>query len=135
MANAVAKWVGSTAALLVLGLAGSVAAQPKSVPHTPRPGSAERTAIFDALRAARGTPDQVFVAHHFKVQGDWAWIVASPESKDGSQHYETESWLLRRTEKGWAVVAQPCAEVTCDPNAELAKIRKQFPSAPDGIFR
>jgi hypothetical protein len=136
MTRTVIRAIRWAVALLALGVSGAcAAAQPKGEPHTPPRGSAERAAILDAMRAARGAADQVFVAHHFKVQEGWAWVVASPESRDGTQRYELESWLLQRTGKGWAVVAQPCAEVTCDAKAELAKIRERFPSAPAGIFR
>ncbi len=78
--------------------------------------------------------DLVFVTNHFLVQGDWAWVTATPQSKDGSQHYETESWLLQKTAEGWRVVAQPCAEEGYDPKQELAKIRGQYPQAPSAIF-
>ncbi len=104
-------------------------------PTTPPEGSAERDAIFAAMRQGRDQgADLVFITSHFLVQGDWAWVTANPQSKDGSQHYETESWLLQKTSEGWRVAAQPCAEEGCEPAQELAKIRSQFPQAPAAIF-
>ncbi len=117
------------AALIVL-----ISACSPSGPTTPAEGSAEREAIFAAMRQGREIPDQVFVARDFKVQDGWAWVTADPQSKDGTQHYETESWLLQKTGDTWAVAAQPCAEEGCEPKDEIAKIRTRFPQAPEAIF-
>jgi hypothetical protein len=103
-------------------------------PTTPPEGSAEREAIFAAMHQGREIQDQVFVTSDFKVQDGWAWITANPQSKDGTQHYETESWLLQKTGDTWAVAAQPCAEEGCEPKTEIAKIRARFPQAPEAIF-
>lgn len=111
-----------------------IAACSPSGPTTPAEGSAEREAIFAAMRQGREIPDQVFVARDFKVQDGWAWITADPQSKDGSQKYEAESWLLQKTGDAWAVAAQPCAEEGCEPKDEVAKIRARFPAAPEAIF-
>ena len=94
----------------------------------------ERKAIFAALSAGRDQADLVFVTSAFNVEGDWAWVTADPQSKDGTQHYETESWLLHKQDGRWSVAAQPCAEEGCDPKEELAKIRERFPQAPAAIF-
>ena len=96
--------------------------------------AAEREAIIQAIHQGREIQDQVFVIKDFKVQDGWAWVTADPQSKDGSQHYETESWLLQKTADGWHVVAQPCEEEGCEPKAEIAKIRAKFLQAPDAIF-
>ncbi|MDZ4868217.1 MAG: hypothetical protein SGI91_12930 [Alphaproteobacteria bacterium] len=103
-------------------------------PATPPEGSAEREAIFAALSVGRDQSELTYVTSHFLVQGDWAWVTAAPQSKDGTQRYESESWLLRKTPQGWQVVARPCVEEGCDPAQELAKIRQANPEAPAGIF-
>ncbi len=100
----------------------------------PPKSDAEREVIFAAMREGRDQADLVFVARDFKVEGAWAWVTADPQSKDGSQHYETESWLLRKAGGKWTVAAQPCVEEGCDPKDELAKIRERFPEAPAAIF-
>jgi hypothetical protein len=110
----------------------SALAQPG--PHTPAAGTPERNAIFDAMRALGDNRDRVFVARYLKVLGDWAWVTADPQSRDNTQHFETESALLQRTGQKWRVVDQPCAEADCDQNKELARIRKRFPDAPAAIF-
>lgn len=111
-----------------------VAACSPSGPTTPPEGSPEREAILAAVAQGRPIADQVFNVREMKVQGDWAWVTADPQSKDGSQHYETESWLLQKSGGAWTVVAQPCAEEGCVLKDEIAKIRARFPGAPPGIF-
>ena len=126
-----ARYVALT---VLLVLAGAVAACSPSQPTTPADGSAEREAIFDGMRKGRESPDVTFVVRVMKVQDGWAWVVADPQSKDGSQKFETESWLLQKTGGGWQVVAQPCAEEGCEPAAEITKIKQQHPQAPAAIF-
>jgi hypothetical protein len=120
-------------AALVLALS-LTSALGQSGPHTPPPGTPERNAIMDAMRARGDSRDRVFVARYLKVQGDWAWLTADPTSRDNKQRYETESALLQRTGLTWRVVDQPCAEADCDAAKELARIRKKFPDAPAAIF-
>lgn len=103
-------------------------------PYTPKPGTAERKAIADAMRAKGDDHNRVFVVRYLMVQDGWAWIVADPRSPDGRNHYETESALLHQDGKGWKVVDQPCGEADCDAATELARIKKTFPDAPARIF-
>ena len=124
---------GLRAIVLVLLVALAVACSP-SGPTTPAEGSAERGAIFAGMRQGREIQDQVFVPRDFKVQNGWAWVTADPQSKDGAQHYETESWLLQKTGDTWKVVAQPCAEEGCELKSEIAKMRTAHPEAPEAIF-
>lgn len=111
-----------------------IAACSPAGPTTPTEGSPEREAIFEALRQARGQPDTVFVTRHFLMDGNWAYVTADPQSKDGSQKYETESWLLEKKADGWHIAAQPCVEEGCEPADEIAKMRAAHPQAPAGIF-
>jgi hypothetical protein len=103
-------------------------------PHTPKPGTPERKAIADAMRAKGDDHSRVFVVRYLMVQDGWAWIVADPHSSDGKNHYETESALLRKDATGWKVVDQPCSEFDCDADRELARIKQAFPAAPPRIF-
>ena len=118
--------------LLAAGLA-SPSAFAVSV-NTPPKGSAERKAIMDAMRAKGDDQDRIFVVRYLKVSKGWAWLRVDPQSRDGSNHYESESALLRQSAKHWKVVAQPCAEADCVEDDELARIRADFPAAPDAIF-
>jgi predicted small lipoprotein YifL len=124
----------SIARLLVPLLLVVIAACGPSGPTTPPDGSAEREAIFAAIRQGREIQDQVFVPTHFKVQDNWAWVTADPQSKDGANHYEPKSWLLQKTANDWRVLAQPCQEADCVWADEVAKIRAKFPQAPEAIF-
>lgn len=112
----------------------AIAACSPSGPTTPAEGSAEREAIFDGMRKGRENPDVTFVVRVMKVQDGWAWVVADPQSKDGSQKFETESWLLQKSSEGWKIAARPCVEEGCEAAAEVAKIKQQHPQAPPAIF-
>ena len=67
-----------------LFIGGSLSAQP----HTPKPGTAERTAILDAVRfplQAAINQKVIFVVEHMKVEGKWAFLKATPKTKAGGQ--------------------------------------------------
>ena len=125
--------MNSIARSLTLLLLFVIAACSPSGPAKPTE-AAEREAIIQALHQGREIQDQIFIIKDFKVQDGWAWVTAEPQSKDGTQHYEAESWLLQKTADGWHVVAQPCAEEGCEEKAEVTKIRAKFLQAPEAIF-
>jgi hypothetical protein len=103
-------------------------------PHTPAVGSAERQAIFDAMRALGDNHTRVFIVQSLKVEDGWAWASAIPQSPDGSQHFEPESALLENIGGHWRVLDQPCGEGDCDAQKEVARIRAAYPQAPADIF-
>lgn len=143
--------LGAVALVASVSLAGLVACKPEASapkpdaarqagpngtpePTAPAEAALEKDAILEALRVGRDQPDTVFVVQTFNVQDGWAWVTADPQSADGSQKYERESWLVEKTASGWKVAAQPCAEEGCEEQAEIAKIRQAHPSAPAAIF-
>jgi hypothetical protein len=76
---------------------------------TPGPGSPERRAILDALRAEMRRFDRrpvEFVVRHLRVQSGWAWLAADPQSPGGRSRYEREAALLVRRAGRWQVVAR-----------------------------
>lgn len=116
-------------AIVVLFLSGAAFAQ---AVRTPEKGSAERTAILDALR----TPVErelkqkiVFNLDHFRVTGTWAFLGGDPQSPTGGQpDYRGTKYqsardadmfdnnifaLLRKTGGKWKVVtyAIGCTDV------------------------
>lgn len=134
----------------LLALAGSmpVDAQPARQPrtarvHTPPPGSAERRAILDALRADMRRYDPrpvVFIVRHLKVHAGWAWLQVEPQSPDGRSRYEPEGALLQRRSGRWQVAERMPAfgeregtEVE-DDCRWFARLRGRFPAAPADIF-
>ncbi len=72
---------------LVFILLGSlVVAAAAAQTHTPKPGSAERKALMDALRSPvekELLKKVVFKVDHLKVQGDWAFLRGVPQQPDG----------------------------------------------------
>src|SRR5262245_22461962 len=71
-------------AALLLSLVVMVEAQTK--PSTPKPGSAERKAIMDALRVPvekELKKKVVFKVDHLKVLKDWAFLRGVPQQPNG----------------------------------------------------
>ncbi len=65
----------------------AIAASSQSV-YTPEKGSAERTAILNALRipVERDLKQKiVFAADHFKVRGNWAYLSGAPQTATGGR--------------------------------------------------
>ncbi len=106
--------------LLVLIAACSIAAQ---AVYTPAKGSAERKAIFDALRVPveRELRQKItFSAQQFNVSGSWAFVGGDPLSPDGGRpDYRGTEYqraieadmfdnnffaILKKTGKRWKVV-------------------------------
>ena len=127
--------------LLTIWLGGLVSfyAQPPDVAHTPKPGSAERQAILDALR---GTDQVQFKVHYLKVHRGWAWVDVTPLGKDGKAVAEGGPALLHQEQGAWKVM--DLSKVPEDPNDPLGaedaspgfvrNVMKTFPGVPADIF-
>jgi len=101
-------------ALVILGATTPLSAQ---TPHTPKPGSPERQAICDAMRAfvqaeyAEKTLPKpvVFKIDTLRVQGDFAYLECLPQFNDGSdavpQYLPDIGYMhcLQRSPQGWKV--------------------------------
>ena len=113
--------------------------------HTPEKGSAERTAILDALHRVYTTgsgAEAKFLVKHFKAHNGWAWINVVPLDKN--QKPEGEEWpsLLRLANGKWEIIdliainddpEDPVGPM--DPSAKyLRKVQKKYPSVPSDIF-
>lgn len=110
--------------------------------HTPAPGTAERKAIFDAMRAEhRDLGDIVYVVSYLKVNKGWAWVNAAAQSRDGRNHYEGEQALLHRTHGRWKVIDKRPSWGECESDPSCANDRQFFrklkarrPAVPMNIF-
>jgi hypothetical protein len=115
--------------------------------YTPKPGTAERTAILDVVRfplQADVNQSVVFVVKHMKVQGDWAFLIATPETKSserinyrGTKYEEVAQEvdeitiaLLKR--KGGKWVASDCAYFSGD--VWWWGLWERYPGCPRSIF-
>ncbi len=111
-----------------------------SEPYTPQKGTAERTAIMDALRAEvkkYHNIDVLFVVRTLKLKDGWAWTITAPTSKDGANHYEDIVALLHEENGTWSVAELVCMEVETpgcidDPNF-LNGLQERFPGVPKEI--
>lgn len=87
-------------ALVIIAAAAAASAQET---HTPAPGSAERKAIADALRAPvekELKQKVVFKIDHLKVSGDWAFLRGVPQRTDGGKVDYSATPYQQRIEDG-----------------------------------
>ncbi|MFB1488242.1 MAG: hypothetical protein AADX98_16475 [Thiocapsa sp. C3-3m] len=135
--------IGYGLILILLGccMASHAAAATRETIATPPPGSRERGAILDALRAELTHltgPDLVFVVAVLRVREGWAWIEAAPQSRDGARRYEEVTALLQRRDGRWTVqVLGPCDEeddpAACAADTDPERLAKRFPTLPPGL--
>ncbi len=115
--------------------------------RTPKPGTDERTAILDAVRDPLEDSIHrkvIFVVDHMKVDGDWAFIMATPKTKDGGKiNYkgtvfeedadfgdELTVALLRKKRGRWYIVTH--AYFTTD--VWWDRLWEKYDSCPKSIF-
>lgn len=116
----------------------------KNGAHTPVKGSSERKAIMDALRVAirkMSGLEVIFVVRHLKVNKDWAWVEADPESADGTQHYETMVGLVHKKNGRWTYLEGPPEFAVCEEDPDcidtaryFKKLARKYPAVSPDIF-
>jgi len=117
---------------------------PATQTHTPAKGSEERKAIVDTLRVMvkkMSGLDVIFVVRHLKVNKNWAWVEADPQSADNTQHYEAITGLLQKKNGHWIYMEGPPEWAVCeedpdcaDTNRYFRKLAKKYPSVSPDIF-
>jgi hypothetical protein len=86
--------------VIIVAVAGAASAQEA---HTPAPGSAERKAIADALRAPvekELKQKVVFKIDHLKAGGDWAFLRGVPQRPGGGRVDYSATPYRQRIEDG-----------------------------------
>ncbi|MEP7076181.1 MAG: hypothetical protein ABI878_10240 [Acidobacteriota bacterium] len=106
-------------------------AQPR--PYTPEKGSPERKAILDAVRKFRKAPNEVYTPYGFNVMQRWA-MVAARDPNDLEVDTEAFEYVLRKTGGSWKVVDQVSNIEGTDPNKEIKRIRRKYPSLPAAVL-
>lgn len=106
--------------------------------HTPKPGSAERAAIMDAMRPVIGRGYQkkiVFVVHGLYVQNGWAYFSGFAQDAHGKPVGPPEvggnlSALLRRAKGKWQMKYFVYHGDVVEPD-----FIKRYPQVPKAIFK
>jgi hypothetical protein len=106
--------------------------------YTPKPGSAERKAIIDALRKPvmkKVKTRVIFELGYFKVRDGWAMVSGSALKADGTRFGDEYLWgevtaLLRKEKKTWRVLVWGFASGT----DVFEEARQKYPRAPRSIF-
>jgi hypothetical protein len=115
----------------------AVQAAPRT--YQPKPGSAERKAILDALRKPISKDLKkkvIFKVYQLKVCNGWAWAMVTALRPDGSELGEEDFWgsaqgLLRKKGNRWHVLI---AGIATDVSI-LEEAQKKYPKAPRSIFK
>ncbi len=122
-------------------LALPVLAGPQDDVHTPSKGSAERSAILEAVHAqyARNDPDRTaatveFTVPYLKVHNGWAWIEIHPRTKDGKQAFEPQSELYHLKDGKWTFTDALSGEADADHPKEIKEMKKKHPGLPEDIL-
>src|SRR4029453_13456395 len=98
--------------------------------HTPPDGSAERNAILQATQRAlarQGRKNLVLVVPYLKVHNGWAWIQGNPKTRNGKQHYESQSGLLQeKTANTWTLLEWMPAEEGTDFTKYFQNLKAKY---------
>ena len=101
----------------------------------PGAGSAERTAILDAVRPKieelTGKPVE-FVVNRLETACDYARLIAEPRAKTGGDRYEPVDAFLVKKDGVWTLGMIAAGEEGSDPAAD--QYRARYPDAPEGLL-
>ncbi len=132
----------TTLLFLLLGLFGLVLPASAQAPYEPKPGSAERKAIMDAMRApvSKQIGKPVTFTGQVRVVGAWARFLGNVAPTDGKPPKSEEAKLaldldffalLRKTDDGgWEVLHHNFA----GDISLMEKAKEKFPKAPRALF-
>lgn len=88
---------------------------------TPKPGSALRKTLLDALRPQ---VEQLvgrrveFGVREVRVACAWARVRVDPRSRGGGDHYEPVDAIFRKKKGVWILTSLACTEADCPPAAK-----------------
>jgi hypothetical protein len=121
--------------ILLLGFACSAVAQKA---YEPKKGSAERSALMNAIRAYdvkrdAGLANETFNVSALRVQGAWAYANVEPQLKNGAETYGQSHVFLQKTGGRWKVAFSTYNESNEVGVDGLARLRKKNRSFPKGL--
>lgn len=102
---------------------------------SPAAGSAERTAILDAVRPKiedmTGKPIE-FVVNRLETACDYARLIAEPRAKAGGDQYESIDAFFVKKDGVWTLGMIAAGEEGSDPAADQYKAK--YPDAPESLL-
>jgi hypothetical protein len=133
----VGRWF-VTLAVMICALQFTICAAKAGPTYTPKPGSAERKAIIDALRkpvSKKVKTPVIFELGYFQVRDGWAMLSGKARKTNGTNFGDEYLWgevtaLLRKEKKTWRVLVWGFATGT----DIFEEARKKYPRAPRSIF-
>lgn len=133
-------WSSTPSASFAPEQSSSVGSTNDSQPHSPPRGSAERSAILDALRKPLEKDAKqkiVFYEVQIKVMNGWAFVYAYTRDTEGKPLKQWGDFidpgtggLLRKKKKGWEVLDWGMAT----DSSPIEDAMRRFPRAPRSIF-
>lgn len=121
--------------LIALTITISLSAFAQQKLFEPKKGSAERTALMDAIRdydvkRDAKLSDEKFVVLALRTQGNWAFAQVEQQEQSGIESYGVAQVFLQKMDKKWKVAFSTYNdrdEVGVDGLGKLKKKHKDFP--------
>ena len=106
--------------------------------YEPKKGSAERTAIMNAIRAYdvkrdAGLASETFRVSALRVQGVWAYANVEPQLTSGAETYGQAHVFLQKSRGRWKVAFSTYNDTNEVGVDGLARLRKKNRSFPKGL--
>jgi hypothetical protein len=121
--------------ILLLAFASSAIAQKA---YEPKRGSAERTALMNAIRAYdvkrnADLADETFQISQLRVQGTWAYASVEQKLRAGADSYGQAHVFLQKSGGKWKVAFSTYNDTNEVGVDGLARLRKKNRSFPRGL--
>ena len=121
--------------ILLLAFASTALAQKA---HEPKKGSAERTAVMNAIRAHDvkrniGLSSETLNVSALRVQGAWAYANVEPRLRSGGDTYGQAHVFLQKSAGRWKVAFSTYNDTNEVGVDGLARLRKKNKSFPKGL--
>ena len=124
--------------LILISIAAFTSAALAQRSYEPKKGSAERTAIMNAIRAYDTNrnaelANETFRVSALRVQGVWAYANVEPQLASGAETYGQAHVFLQKSRGRWRVAFSTYNDTNEVGVDGLARLRKRNRSFPKGL--